>query len=169
MLRVDLTWTPTSRLLGELDGRVWVARESVTTLRCTGQYHDAFVAGDHGLPTTGSFAVTSEFGTIYTRAMGSMELWITRGQGFARPDEPSAKAAATGAIRAVTGPIDGIRRVPLDIERERPASPAIVPERADDGARVLSIRHGVRGGHPRRQVTLGLKLAPVGRVPSPAR
>jgi hypothetical protein len=145
MLRVDRTWTPTSRLLGELDGRVWVARESVTTLRCTGQYHDAFVAGDHGLPNTGSFAVTSEFGTIYTRAMGSMELWITRGQGFARPDEPSAKAAATGAIRAVTGPIDGIRRVPLDIERERPVSPVIVPDRADGEARVLSIRHGVRG------------------------
>jgi hypothetical protein len=80
MLTVDLTWTPTSRLFsGSSTDSFGSPGESVTTLRYTGQYRDASVAGDLGLPNIGSFAVTSEFGTIYTRAMGSMELWISRG------------------------------------------------------------------------------------------
>jgi hypothetical protein len=97
-LTVDLTWTPTSRLFsGSSTDSFGSPGESVTTLRYTGQYRDASVAGDLGLPNIGSFAVTSEFGTIYT---GRWARW------------------SFGSVAA---------------------------RASDDGARVLSIRHGVRG------------------------
>ena len=80
MVTLDLTWTPTSRLLsGSSTDSFGAPGAYVTTIRYTGHYRDASVAGDLGLPGAASFAVTSEFGTIYTKAIGSMELWISRG------------------------------------------------------------------------------------------
>ena len=82
VVTVDLTWTPTSRLLsGSVTDSFGSPGQYRSTYRYTGHYRDASVAGTLGLPGAAPFAVTSEFGTIYTMAIGTMELSISRGPG----------------------------------------------------------------------------------------
>ena len=80
ILTVDLTWTPTSRLTSGAATESWGSpREYRSVSRYTGHYRDASVTGQLGLPGAAPFEQTSEFGTIFKSAIGSMELWISRG------------------------------------------------------------------------------------------
>jgi hypothetical protein len=60
---------------------------------------------------------------------------------------------------ALDVPIDNLRRIQFDIERERPATLAIVPMRPQDAPQVLSVEPSEYEGVAQALVAIGQRLA----------
>lgn len=77
---VDLEWTPTTGLLSGTNTESWgVPSEWQYVSRYGGHYRDASVSGQMTLPGSAPQVVSSPLGTIYLRAIGEMDLYVTRG------------------------------------------------------------------------------------------
>jgi len=61
---------------------------------------------------------------------------------------------------ALAVPLEGLRRIQFDIERDRPASLVIVPEQAHDEPQVLSIPRDQFAAAAEALVVIGRMLAP---------
>lgn len=77
---VDLEWTPTTGLLSGTSTESWgVPSEWQYVSRYSGHYRDASVSGHLTLPGAAPQDVSSPLGTIYLRAIGEMDLYVTSG------------------------------------------------------------------------------------------
>jgi hypothetical protein len=68
-------------------------------------------------------------------------------------------AIAASDRLALDVPIDNLRRIQFDIERERPATLAIVPMRPQDAPQVLSVDPSEYEGVAQALVAIGQRLA----------
>jgi hypothetical protein len=64
-----------------------------------------------------------------------------------------------GARLALNVPFDGLRRIQFDIERQRPATMVIVPERPQDEPQVLAVDPGEYDEVARALAIIGRRLA----------
>ena len=69
---------------------------------------------------------------------------------------------------ALAVPLEGLRRIQFDIERDRPATLVIVPEQAHDEPQVLSIPRDQFPAAAEALVLIGQLLAPADRGSQPA-
>jgi hypothetical protein len=60
---------------------------------------------------------------------------------------------------ALDVPIDNLRRIQFDIERDRPATLVVVPQRPQDEPQVLAVRPPEYEGVARALVVIGQRLA----------
>jgi hypothetical protein len=68
-------------------------------------------------------------------------------------------AIATAERLALDVPIDNLRRIQFDIERNRPATLVVVPERPTDEPQVLAVRPSDYRGVADALVVIGKRLA----------
>lgn len=78
---LDLTWTPTSKLMSGETQESWGDPGSWHyVFRLTGHYRDASVSGTITMPDgTVLDVVSSEWGTLYIKSIGSLDVYVTRG------------------------------------------------------------------------------------------
>ena len=77
---LDLTWTPTSKLISGVNTDSWGVPGVVQYIsRYTGQYREVSVSGNVTLPGSDAASYSSPLGSIYQMAIGSMDLWVTHG------------------------------------------------------------------------------------------
>jgi hypothetical protein len=78
---LDLTWTPTSKLMSGETQESWGDPGSWRyVFRLTGHYRDASVSGTITMPDGSVLdVVSSEWGTLYIKSIGSLDVYVTRG------------------------------------------------------------------------------------------